>query len=65
MMVSSARFCDHVSHDCGQTPKAMTSSWTVPALILIDVVRADDFEEGSDDAPENREQNGVKGIAGK
>ena len=43
----------------------MTSSWTVPALILIDVVQADDFEEGSDDAPENTEQNGVKGIAGK
>ena len=43
----------------------MTSAWTVPALILIDVVRADDFEEGSDDAPENTEQNGVKGIAGK
>ena len=34
------------SHDCGQTPEAMTSVWTVPALILIDVVQADNIEEG-------------------
>ena len=36
------------SHDCGQTPKAMTSMWTVPALILIDLVlvQADNIEEG-------------------